>query len=381
MFFDLSDQQKMIRSKARDFAEREVGPSAEQRDEEERFDRGLFDRMGELGLTGIPWPERYGGIGADYVSYVMAVEELSRVCASTGVMLSVHTSLVGWCLYTYGTEEQKQKYLEPIAQGKKLGAYSLTESSSGSDAKAMRTTATRDGSGWYILNGNKIFVTNGGEAEIYLVFAITDTQQRGKGYSAFIIEKGTEGFAFGKKEKKLGIRASPTLELIFDNCRVSEENLLGEEGEGFKIAMSALDGGRSGIAAQALGIAQGTLDATIAFAKERKEFGNLIGLRQAIAFKIADMANKIEAARLLTYQAAWRESIGVPYGKEAAFAKLFSSDTAVQVTIEALQIFGECGYTKAYSVERCMRDAKVTQIYEGTNEIQRLVISRMVLTD
>jgi butyryl-CoA dehydrogenase len=380
MFFDLSDMQKMIRSKARDFAKCQVEPSAALRDEEERFDRGLFDKMGELGLTGIPWPERYGGIGADYVSYVMAVEELSRVCASTGVMLSVHTSLVGWCLYTYGTEEQKQKYLRPIAQGKKLGAYSLTESSSGSDAKAMRTTAAKDG-GWYILNGNKIFVTNGGEAEIYLVFAITNSQQRGKGYSAFIVEKETEGFVFGKKEKKLGIRASPTLELIFDNCRVSEENLLGEEGEGFKIAMSALDGGRSGIAAQALGIAQGTLDATIAFAKDRKEFGYPIGHRQAVAFKIADMANKIEAARLLTYQAAWRESIGLPYGKAAAIAKLFSSDTAVQVTIEALQIFGEYGYTKPYSVERFMRDAKVTQIYEGTNEIQRLVISRMVLAD
>ncbi|WP_373228601.1 acyl-CoA dehydrogenase [Cohnella sp.] len=380
MFFDLSDKQKMIRSKAREFAKSEVGPTAAQRDEEERFDRGLFDKMGELGLTGIPWPERYGGIGADYVSYVMAVEELSRVCASTGVMLSVHTSLVGWCLYTYGTEEQKRKILRPIAQGKKLGAYSLTESSSGSDAKAMRTTATRDGS-WYILNGNKIFVTNGGEAEIYLVFAITGAEQRSKGYSAFIIERGTEGFTFGKKEKKLGIRSSPTLELIFDNCRVSKGNLLGEEGEGFKIAMSALDGGRCGIAAQALGIAQGTLDTVIAFANDRKEFGKPLGHRQAIAFKIADMATKIEAARLLTYQAAWRESIGLPYGKEAAIAKLFSSDTAMQITMDALQIFGEYGNTKAYPVERFMRDAKVTQIYEGTNEIQRLVISRMVLAD
>jgi butyryl-CoA dehydrogenase len=381
MFFDGSDEQKRIRSLARDFAIRELEPTAALRDEEERFDRALFDTMGGLGLTGIPWPERYGGMGADYVSYALAVEELSRACASTGVMLSVHTSLVGWCLYTYGTEAQKLKYLGPIANGKKLGAYSLTESGSGSDAKAMRTTATRDGE-YYVLNGNKIFVTNGGEAEIYLVFAISDHQQKGKGYSAFIVEKGTEGFTFGKKEKKLGIRSSPTRELIFDNCRVSEENLLGQPGEGFAIAMAALDGGRIGIAAQALGIAQGTLDATIDFVRHQSRGGINLALQyQSIEASLADMAYRVEAARLLTYQAAWRESNGLTYGKEAAIAKLFSSDTAVQVTIEAMQIFGEYGYTKACPVERFMRDAKVTQIYEGTNEIQRIVISRMVLAD
>jgi alkylation response protein AidB-like acyl-CoA dehydrogenase len=361
MYFKYSDEQEMIRSMVRDFAVNEVEPSAAQRDEEERFDRALFDKMGELGLTGIPWPEAYGGLESDFITYAMVIEELSRVCASTGVMLSVHTSLVGWSLYRYGTEEQKQKYLRPISEGKKLGAYSLTESGSGSDAGAMKTTAKKDGDS-YILNGSKIFVTNAGEAEIYIVFAMTDLQQKHKGCSAFI-------------------RSSPTMEIMFDNCRVPVENLLGKAGEGFKIAMRGLDGGRIGIAAQALGIAQGALDASLAYAKERRQFGKPIGHQQAIAFKIADMATKIEAARLLTYQAAWRESMGLPYGKESAIAKLFASDTAMQVTIEAVQIFGGYGYTKDFPVERFMRDAKITQIYEGTNEIQRLVISRMLLAD
>jgi butyryl-CoA dehydrogenase len=380
MYFKYSDEQEMIRSMVRDFAVNEVEPSAAQRDEEERFDRALFDKMGELGLTGIPWPEAYGGLESGFITYAMVIEELSRVCASTGVMLSVHTSLVGWSLYRYGTEEQKQKYLRPISEGKKLGAYSLTESGSGSDAGAMKTTAKKDGDS-YILNGSKIFVTNAGEAEIYIVFAMTDLQQKHKGCSAFIVEKGSSGFFFGNKEKKLGIRSSPTMEIMFDNCRVPVENLLGKAGEGFKIAMRGLDGGRIGIAAQALGIAQGALDASLAYAKERRQFGKPIGHQQAIAFKIADMATKIEAARLLTYQAAWRESMGLPYGKESAIAKLFASDTAMQVTIEAVQIFGGYGYTKDFPVERFMRDAKITQIYEGTNEIQRLVISRTLLAD
>ncbi|MFD0697981.1 acyl-CoA dehydrogenase [Paenibacillus sp. GCM10027628] len=380
MDFTLSDEQEMIRRMVREFAENEVEPSAAQRDEEERFDRALFDKMGELGLTGIPWPEQYGGLGADYITYVMVLEELSRVCASTGVMLSVHTSLVGWSLYTYGTEQQKQTYLRSIAEGKKLGAFSLTESGSGSDAGAMRTTAKREGDS-YVLNGSKIFVTNAGEAEIYIVFALTDPQQKQKGCSAFIVEKGTPGFSFGKKERKLGIRSSPTMEIVFDNCRVPAESLLGKEGEGFTIAMRSLDGGRNGIAAQALGIAQGALDASIAYAKARRQFGKPIAQQQAIAFKLADMATQIEAARLLTYQAAWRESRRLPYGKESAYAKLFASDTAVQVTVEAVQIFGGYGYTKDFPVERYLRDAKVTQIYEGTNEIQRLVISKMLLAD
>lgn len=380
MNFDLSDQQLMMRSKVREFVKSEVEPTAAQRDLEERFDRGLFDKMGQLGLTGIPWPDRYGGLGADYITYVMAIEELSRVCASTGVMLSVHTSLTSWSIYRYGTEKQKQKFLRPLAEGKKLGAYCLTESGSGSDAGAMRTMAKKDNGG-YILNGSKIFVTNAGAAEIYLVFAITDPQMKSKGCSAFIVEKGTPGFLFGKKEKKLGIRSSPTMEIIFDNCRIPMENLLGTEGEGLKIALSALDGGRSGIAAQALGIAQGALDASIAFVKQQRQLEQPVHEQQGVQFKIADMASRIEAARLLTYQAAWKENAGVPYGKESALAKLIASDTAVQVTSEAVQLFGEYGYTDEFPVERYLRDAKVTQIYEGTNEIQRLVISRMLLAD
>ncbi|TCP23011.1 butyryl-CoA dehydrogenase [Scopulibacillus darangshiensis] len=380
MNFQLSEEHAMLRKMVRDFAKKEVEPTAAERDESERFDRGIFNKMAELGLTGIPWPEEYGGIGADYLSYVIAVEELSRVCASTGVTLSAHTSLAGWPIYKFGSEEQKQKFLRPMAEGEKLGAYGLTEPSSGSDAGAMKTTAKKDGDD-YILNGTKIFTTNGGEAEIYVVFALTDPESKHKGTSAFIVEKGTHGFSFGKKEKKLGIRSSPTLELIFDNCRVPKENLLGKEGEGFKIAMMTLDGGRNGIAAQAVGIAQGALDAAVSYAKGRVQFGKPIGAQQGIGFKLADMATKVEAARLLTYQAAWLEGEGEPYGKASAMSKLFAGDAAMEVTTEAVQVFGGYGYTKDYPVERYMRDAKITQIYEGTNEIQRMVISRYLTKD
>ncbi|NQX71439.1 acyl-CoA dehydrogenase [Paenibacillus alba] len=380
MQMSYTEEQVMVRSVVREFAENEIEPSAAQRDEEERFDRSLFDKMGQLGLTGIPWPEAYGGLASDFMTYAIVIEEISRVCASTGVMLSVHTSLTSWAIYKYGTENQKNRYLRPLAEGKKLGAYSLTESGSGSDASAMRTTAKQEEDS-FLLNGSKLFVTNGGEADVYIVFAMTDLLQRQKGCSAFIVEKGTPGFIFGHKEKKLGIRSSPTIEMRFDNCRIPADNLLGQVGDGFQIAMKCLEGGRIGIAAQALGIAQGAMDASVAYAKERKQFGKSISKQQAISFKIADMATKIEAARLLTYQAAWRESTGLPYGKEAAMAKLFASDTAMQVTIEAVQIFGGYGYTKEYPVERYLRDAKVTQIYEGTNEIQRIVISRMLLMD
>ncbi|RKL67971.1 acyl-CoA dehydrogenase [Salipaludibacillus neizhouensis] len=378
MNFELTDEQNMIRKMVRDFARNEVEPTAAERDEEERFDRQIFDQMGELGLTGIPWPEEYGGIGADYMSYVIAVEELSRVCASTGVTLSAHVSLAGWPIYTFGNEEQKQKFLRPMAEGKKMGAYGLTESGSGSDAAAMKTTAKRDGDD-YILDGAKIFITNGGEADIYVVFAMTDHDKKHNGCTAFIVEKGMEGFSMGKKERKLGIRSSPTLEIIFEGVRVPKENRLGEEGEGFKIAMRTLDGGRNGISAQAVGIAQGALDSSIDYAKERKQFGKSIGSQQGIGFKIAEMATKIEASRLLTYQAAWRESEGLSYGKESAMSKLFAGDSAMEVTTEAVQVFGGYGYTKDYPVERYMRDAKITQIYEGTNEIQRLVIAKMLL--
>ncbi len=377
MNFQLTEEQEMLRKMVRDFASKEVAPTAAERDEEERFDRSIFDKMAELGLTGIPWPEAYGGIGADYVSYVIAVEELSRVCASTGVTLSAHLSLASWPIYKYGNEEQKKTFLYRLATGEALGAYALSEPGAGSDVASMKTVAKKDESG-YILNGNKVWITNGGVADLYIVFAKTDTDAKHRGISAFIVEKGTEGFTFGKKEKKLGIRSSPTTELIFENCHIPKENLLGEEGDGFKIAMTTLDGGRNGIAAQALGIAQGALDAAVDYAKEREQFGKPIAHNQGISFKLADMATEIEASRLLTYQAAWLESEGLPYGKASAMSKLFAGDAAMRITTEAVQVFGGYGYTKDYPVERYMRDAKITQIYEGTNEIQRLVIGRML---
>ncbi|MGH0527599.1 acyl-CoA dehydrogenase AcdA [Bacillus cereus] len=377
MHFKLSEEHEMIRKMVRDFAKNEVAPTAAERDEEERFDRELFDQMAELGLTGIPWPEEYGGIGSDYLAYVIAIEELSRVCASTGVTLSAHTSLAGWPIFKFGTEEQKQKFLRPMAEGKKIGAYGLTEPGSGSDAGGMKTIAKRDGD-HYVLNGSKIFITNGGIADIYVVFALTDPESKQRGTSAFIVESDTPGFSVGKKESKLGIRSSPTTEIMFEDCRIPVENLLGGEGQGFKVAMQTLDGGRNGIAAQAVGIAQGALDASVEYARERHQFGKPIVAQQGIGFKLADMATDVEAARLLTYQAAWLESEGLPYGKESAMSKVFAGDTAMKVTTEAVQVFGGYGYTKDYPVERYMRDAKITQIYEGTQEIQRLVISRML---
>lgn len=380
MQFRLNEEHEMMRKMVREFAEKEVAPTAAERDEQERFDRSIFDQMGQLGMTGIPWPEDLGGVGSDFLSYVIAVEELSRVCASTGVTLSAHLSLASWPIYKFGTPEQKERFLRPLAEGRQLGAYGLTEPGSGSDAAGMRTTAVRDGDA-YILNGNKIFITNGGEAEIYVVFAVTDPEKKHHGVTAFIVEKDTPGFSIGKKEQKLGIRSSPTTEIIFEDCRIPVENRLGEEGQGFKIAMMTLDGGRNGIAAQAVGIAQGALDAATAYAKERKQFGKPIGKLQAIQFKLADMATQIEAARLLTYQAAWLESEGLPYGKASAMAKLYAGDIAMQVTTEAVQVFGGYGYTREYPVERFMRDAKITQIYEGTNEIQRVVIANHLMKE
>lgn len=371
MQFQLSDEHEMIQKMVRDFAKNEVEPTAAERDETESYDPAIFRQMAELGLTGIPWPEENGGIGSDYLAYVIAVEELSRVCASTGVTLSAHTSLASWPIYTFGTDEQKETYLKPLAAGQKIGAYALTESGSGSDAGGMKTTAVKAGNE-YVLNGAKIFITNGGIADYYIVFAVTDQDASSRNTTAFIVEKETQGFSIGKKESKLGIRSSPTTEIIFEDCRIPERNRLGQEGEGFKIAMMTLDGGRNGIAAQAVGIAQGALDAAVNYAKERKQFGKPIIQQQGIAFKLADMATAIEASRLLTYQAAWLETKGLPYGKESAMSKLFAGDTAMKVTTEAVQIFGGYGYTKDYPVERYMRDAKITQIYEGTQEIQRL---------
>jgi len=374
MKFEHTEEQSLLRDMVREFAEKEVAPSAKERDEEERFDRSLmFDRLAELGLTGIVFPEQYGGAGADYISYAIAVEELSRVCASTGVTLSAHLSLGSNPIYLFGSEEQKEKFLIPLAEGRKMGAFGLTEPSAGSDAGGTKTTAVRDGNSW-ILNGTKIFITNGGEAEVYIVFARTDRQaEKHYGISAFILEKGMEGFSFGKKEQKMGIRSSPTMELIFQDCRVPVENLLGLEGEGFKVAMKTLDGGRIGIASQALGIAQGALDVAVNYARERKQFDTPIGRFQGVQFQLADMATQTEASRLLIYNAAYRASNGLSYSQQSAMAKLLASETAMRVTTQAVQILGGYGYTRDFPVERMMRDAKITEIYEGTSEVQRLV--------
>ncbi|WP_045521992.1 acyl-CoA dehydrogenase [Neobacillus niacini] len=380
MNFLLSEEHKMMQKMVRDFALNECEPTAAQRDEEETFDMEIWHKMADLGLCGIPWPEEYGGAGADYLSYVIAVEELSRVDASVGVTLSAHTSLAGWPVYKFGTEQQKQKYLRAMAEGRSMGAYCLTESGSGSDAGGMKTKAVLEGDEW-VLNGSKIFITNGGYADTYIVFAQTNSDLKHKGITAFIVDRSFPGFSVGKKEKKLGIRSSSTTEVIMENCRVPKDNLLGKVGEGFMIAMMTLDGGRNGIASQALGIAQGSFDKAVAYAKERVQFGKPISSLQAIQFKLADMATKIEASRLLTYQAAWREDQGISYGLQSAMSKLFAGDTAMEVAIEAVQVFGGYGYTKDYPVERYMRDAKITQIYEGTNEIQRLVIGGYLLKD
>ena len=380
MYFQLTEEQNLIRETVRSFAENELAPSAAERDENERFDRELmFDKVAELGLAGIVFPEEYGGAGADYLCYAIAVEELSRVCASTGVTLSAHLSLGANPVWLFGTEGQKQTFLTPMAEGTKLGAFGLTETGAGSDAGGTKTFATRDGDEW-ILNGNKIFITNGGDAEIYIVFARTDKDaQKHHGISAFIVEKDTPGFSFGKKEKKMGIRSSPTCELVFENCRIPVDRLLGKEGEGFKIAMKTLDGGRIGIAAQALGIAQGAYEEALKYARERKQFDQPIANFQAVQFILADMATRIEASRLLVYQSAWRASAGLSYGKESAMAKLSASETAMWVTTKAVQVHGGYGYTRDFPVERMMRDAKITEIYEGTSEVQRLVIGSTVV--
>lgn len=375
MNFELTEEQNLVRDMVREFAEAEVAPTAKIRDEEERFDRALmYDRLGELGLTGIVFPEEYGGAGADYISYAIAVEELSRVCASTGVTLSAHLSLCANPIYLFGNEEQKQQFLTPLAQGEKMGGFGLTEPSAGSDAGGTKTTAVRDGDEW-ILNGTKIFITNAGYAETYVVLARTDKEaQKHHGISAFIVEKDTPGFTFGKKEEKLGIRSSPTMELVFENCRLPAANLLGKEGEGFKVAMKTLDGGRIGIASQALGIAQGALDQAVNYAKERKQFDMPIARFQGVQFQLADMATQIEASRLLVYSAAYKASNGISYSQSSAMAKLMASETAMKVTTQAVQILGGYGYTREFPVERMMRDAKITEIYEGTSEIQRIVI-------
>ena len=378
MIFTLTEEQSAIKKAVREYAEKSIAPTVAERDEKEIFPREIFDEMGRLGFLGIPYPEEYGGAGSDQLSYIIAVEEISRVCASTGIGLSVHTSLAAWPIFKYDTEEQKQKFLRPLAEGVKLGAFGLTEPNAGTDVANGSTTAVKDGDE-YIINGTKIFNTNGGEAEIEIIFAVTDKAAGFRGMSAFIVEKGTPGLSFGKKEIKMGIRSSVQREVILENCRVPAANLLGKEGEGFKIAMATLDGGRIGVAAQSVGLAQGALEAAIKYAKERVQFGKPISANQAISFKLADMATKVEYARLLTYRAAYHKEHNLPYSKEAAMAKMVASDVAMEVTTEAVQIFGGYGFSREYPVERMMRDAKITQIYEGTNEAQRMVIAGNIL--
>ena len=358
----------------REFAEKEVKPLAAEIDEQERFPIETVEKMGKIGLMGIPIPKQYGGAGGTNMMYGMAVEELSRVCGTTGVVLSAHTSLCAAPILENGTEEQKMKYLPKLASGEWVGAFGLTEPNAGTDAAGQQTIAVLDGEEW-VLNGSKIFITNGGYAHVYIIIAMTDKSLGTKGISAFIVEKGTPGFSIGKKEMKMGIRGSATTELIFENCRIPKDNLLGKIGGGFAIAMKTLDGGRIGIAAQALGIAQGAMDETIKYTKERKQFGRSISQFQNTQFQMADLETKVQAARLLVRSAHYKKDNGIPYSVDAAMAKLFCAETAMEVTTKAVQFHGGYGYTREYPVERMMRDAKITEIYEGTSEVQRMVIA------
>ncbi len=378
MLFKTTEEHEAMRAKIREFAETEVKPLAFLLDKENRFPAEIVQRLGELGLMGIPYPKKYGGLGSDIISYAIAVEELSRVDGGTGVILSAHVSLGSWPIFAYGTEEQKQKYLVPLARGEKLGAFGLTEPNAGSDASGTETTAVLDGD-YYILNGGKIFITNADKADTYVVFAVTTPDIGTHGISAFIVEKGWDGFTFGDHYDKMGIRSSSTAELIFNDVKVPKENLLGQEGEGFKIAMATLDGGRIGISSQALGIAQGAYENALEYSKERIQFGRPICQQQIIAFKLADMATKLRAARLLVYSAAELKEQHEPYGMESAMAKQYASDICLEVVNDALQIFGGNGYLKGMEVERAYRDAKICTIYEGTNEIQRVVIASHII--
>jgi len=379
MNFNLTKTQELFRQMIHEFAEKEVKPLAAEIDEQERFPEETVKKMAKLGIFGIPVPKEYGGAGGDNIMYSIAVEELSRCCATTGVVVSAHTSLCMVPILEFGTEEQKRKYLPKLASGEWIGAFGLTEPNAGTDSSAQQTTAVLDGDEW-VLNGNKIFITNAGQAELYLIIAMTDKSQGNRGISAFLVEASTPGFCVGKQELKMGIRGSSTRELIFDTCRIPKENLLGQVGRGFRIAMKTLDGGRIGIAAQALGIAQGALDETVKYTKERKQFGRAIAKFQNTQFQMADLQTKIEAARLLVRSAAFKkdESIKndrINYSADSAMAKLYASEVAMEVTTKAVQFHGGYGYTREYPVERMMRDAKITEIYEGTSEVQRMVIA------
>ena len=387
MDFGLSKKHEMARSLFKEFAENEVKPLAQEVDETEKFPTGTVEKMAKYGFLGIPVPKELGGQGCDILTYAMCVEELSKVCGTTGVIVSAHTSLCVDPILTFGTPEQKEKYVPDLASGKKLGAFGLTEPMAGTDAQGQQTKAVLAGDGW-VLNGSKCFITNGKEADVYIVIAVTGKiEKRGrtmKEISAFIVEKGTPGFTFGVKEKKMGIRGSSTYELIFTDCRIPKENLLGKQGKGFNIAMHTLDGGRIGIAAQALGLAEGALETTIAYVKERKQFGRSIAQFQNTQFQLADMATKVKAAQLMVYRAAlkkdeYQAGAKVSYSVEAAMAKLYAAEVAMEVTTKCVQLHGGYGYIREYDVERMMRDAKITEIYEGTSEVQRMVISGALL--
>lgn len=374
MNFELTREQELVKQMVREFALNEVKPIAAEIDETERFPMENVEKMAKLGMLGIPFAKEFGGAGGDVLSYILTVEELSKVCGTTGVIVSAHTSLCGSVINEFGNKDQKAKYLPDLASGRKLGAFGLTEPGAGTDAAGQQTVATLEGD-HYVLNGSKIFITNGGYAETFIIFAMTDKSKGTRGISAFVVEKSFPGFSIGKKEEKLGIRASSTTELIMENCIVPKENLLGQEGKGFGIAMKTLDGGRIGIAAQALGIAEGAYEEAVAYMKERKQFGRSLSAFQGLQWMIADMNTKIEAARYLVYKAACLKEAKKPYSVDAARAKLYAAEVAMDVTTKAVQIFGGYGYTKEYPVERMMRDAKITEIYEGTSEVQKMVIA------
>ena len=375
MLFQTTQAHEELRAKVRAFAEEEIKPIAFMLDQQNEFPDEAIRKLGEMGLMGIPFPAEYGGAGLDALSYAIAVEELARVDGGAGVILSAHVSLGSWPIFAYGTEEQKRKYLVPLAKGEKIGAFGLTEPNAGSDAGGTETTAVLKGD-HYVLNGGKIFITNAPKADTYVVFAVTTPDIGTRGISAFIVEKGWKGFYFGDHYDKMGIRSSTTAELIFDNVEVPKENLLGKEGEGFKIAMASIDAGRIGIAAQALGIAQGAIDETVPYVQQREQFGKPLSQFQNTQFELAEMQTKVDAARLLVYQAACTKDIGQPYGHLASMAKLFAAEAASDVTRRCLQLFGGYGYTREYPMERMMRDAKITELYGGTNEIQKIVISK-----
>ena len=378
MEFKLNEEQLMIQKTFREFTKKEVEPIAGEVDEQHRFPTETVEKMMRYGMMGINMPIEYGGAGSDELAYVIAVEELSKACGTTGVILSAHTSLGCWPIHRFGTESQKKRFLEPLTSGGKLGAFGLTEPNAGTDAASQQTVAVQEGD-FYRINGTKIFITNGGEADIYIIFAMTDQSKGLKGITAFIIERDMEGFTIGKKERKMGIRGSATTELVFENLMVPRENMLGREGQGFKIAMQTLDGGRIGIAAQALGIAEGAMEKTVQYVKEREQFNRPIGKFQGLQFMMAEMETTIQAARLMVYHAAWSKSVGKPYGKLAAMAKLYASEAAMEITTKAVQLHGGYGYTSDYPIERMMRDAKITEIYEGTSEVQKMVIAADIL--